>query len=80
MNNYQCTACGLLVKHSGKPTGLGGCSKSGSGNHQWKDLGAVGNDAYRCTACNTTIYSDGRPNTLGGCDASGSGNHQWEKA
>jgi len=76
MNNFHCKACGLLVKHNGRPTGH--CDKSGSGNHDWKDLGEVGDTTYKCKACGLMVDSDTRPNN-GYCEDSGSKNHQWEK-
>jgi rubredoxin len=78
MNNYHCRACGVQVKHDGRPTGH--CDESGSGNHNWEDFGPVGDDAYKCKACGLLIYSDGRPKPVSNnhCDKSGSGNHQWE--
>jgi len=73
MKNYQCSKCATHIKKDSTPS-YGGCPKGG--NHDWKDLGTVGNDNYQCKKCALLVQSKSTP-SYGGCPSGG--NHDWKK-
>lgn len=73
LKNFQCQKCETLVRKDKSPTS-GGCPKGG--NHNWKDLGTVGNDSYLCKKCSTLVKSKAIPTSYG---CPNGGNHSWKK-
>jgi len=73
MKNYQCKKCATHLTSQSRPSGL---NCPAGGNHQWTDLGAVGNDNYQCKKCSLLVKSKIRPSGLN-CPSGGS--HQWSK-
>ena len=75
MKNYECKVCGTVIQSSTTPHGR--CEQSNSKNHQWQELGEVGEINYQCKTCGLLIKSNKTPH--GYCEQSNSKNHQWQK-
>lgn len=73
MKNYQCKKCATHIKSSSRPITFN--CPSGA-NHQWTDLGTIGNDNYQCKKCAVVVQTKSHPSSFG-CPAGS--NHQWTK-
>ena len=73
MKNWQCKKCGTHIKIEGTPN-YGGCPKGG--NHDWSNIGDVGDLNYQCKKCALLVQTKSTPN-YGGCPSGG--NHDWKK-
>ena len=71
MRNYLCKKCATLVKSLKKPISFD--CRSG-GNHQWTDLGEVGDNNYQCQKCGLLLKSKKKPISF---NCPSGGNHQW---
>ncbi len=73
MKNFICSKCFVLVKQEKMPSSFN-CGEGGQ--HQWKDMGEVGDTNYQCKKCSKILQSKKAPVSF---NCSAGGQHQWKK-
>lgn len=61
-SNCYCVKCGAVDRTRNNAYPVSGCPNNAPWQeHDWRDIGPVGNTPYVCTYCGARVNSDGEP-------------------